>query len=519
MKHRPQPAQASLYDDYFVRQLVPPNHPLLEIDREVDFSFVRELVGDRYCPDNGREARDPELLLRLCFLQSYHGLSDREVISRAQTDLAFRLFLHLGLEDPLPHPSLLTVFRRRLGPDRFQAIFNRSVSVAVERGLVKGRLVMVDSYGIVADLAIPRLRRLLRRLVREALSMLARWSGEAPALVEAQAALLADESWWQSQELREKDLAAWFALTLRVREAVAAAPLPASPQAQRSRECWLGLLDKALERQTKPKANERGDRLVSDADPDARWSTRERGKKAMVGYKQQIAVDPEHEIITGALTTPANVDDTQPFEELLDQHEANTQQRPQAAVADSGYSSGENRRALAERAMTDFIAPPTPKGHKQGKLSASDFEPECDDDGVPQQVRCPAGQVAEGGHWKAQEQGWNFHFTQRQCEGCGLRERCSKAKRGRSVFVSAYHREHADARARQDTPEFMSAQVARLEIERTFAYQQRRAGQDRARFRGLDRVAVQVYLGCFMVNLVRIVRSTHPPTTPRRRRR
>ncbi|MBM3497578.1 MAG: IS1182 family transposase [Armatimonadetes bacterium] len=517
MHHRPQPPQPSLYDDYFVRQLVPPDHPLLVIDREVDFSFVRELVGELYCPDNGREARDPELLLRLCFLQSYCGLSDREVIDRAQTDLAFRLFLHLGLEDSLPHPSLLTVFRRRLGPERFQAIFNRSVTVAVERGLVKGRLVMVDSYGIVADLAIPRLRRLLMRLVRKALSMLSRFGAEASALMEEQAALLADESWWQSKELREKDVAAWFVLTQRVREAMAEAELPA--RAERFRACWLKLLDQVLQRQTKPKANERGDRLVSDVDPDARWSTRERGKKAMVGYKQQIAIDPEHEIITGALTTPANVDDTQPFEKLLDQHEANTQQRPEAAVADSGYSSGENRHALAERGMTDYVAPPTPKGHKQGKLSASDFEPEFDDEGVPQRVRCPAGHVAEGGRWKAEEQGWHFYFTKGQCEGCALRERCSKSKRGRTVFVSAYHREHADARARKDTPEFTAAQVARLEIERTFAYQQRRASHDRARFRGLDRVAIQVYLGCFMVNLVRIVRSTQPKREPRRRRR
>jgi IS5 family transposase len=517
MRHRPQPPQPSLYDDYFVRQLVPPDHPLLLIDREVDFSFVREMVGELYCDDNGREAVDPELLLRLCFLQSYCGLSDREVIARAQTDLAFRLFLRLGLEDALPHPSLLSVFRKRLGRERFQAIFNRSVTVAVERGLVKGRLVMVDSYGIVADIAVPRLRRLLMRLVREALAMLTRLSGEAPALAEEQAALLADESWWQSKALREQDLAAWFVLTQQVREAVAEAALP--PTAEPTRRCWLRLLDQALVRQTRPKANERRDRLVSDVDPDARWSTGKRGKKAMVGYKQQVTTDPDHEIITAATVTPANVDDTQPLQDLLDQHEANTQQRPEAAVADSGYSSGENRRALAEREMTDFIAPPTPKGHKQGKLSATDFEPEFDEEGVPQRVRCPAGQVAEGGQWKAEAQGWSFYFTKGQCEGCALRERCSQAKRGRGVFVSAYHQEHADARARKDTPEFMAAQVTRLGIERTFAYQQRRAGQDRARFRGLDRVAIQVYLGCFMVNLVRIVRSTHPQRTSRQRTR
>jgi len=259
--------------------------------------------------------------------------------------------------------------------------------------------------------------------------------------------------------------------------------------------------------------------LVSDVDPDARWSTGKRGKKAMVGYKQQVAIDPEHEIITGAIVTPANVDDTQPFEELLDQHEANTQQRPKGAVADSGYSSGENRAALTQREMTDFIAAPTPKGHKQGKFSATDFAAELDDDGVPQRVRCPAGQVAESGKWKAKEQGWSFYFTQGQCQGCALRERCSKSKRGRTVFVSVYRQEHTEARVRQDTPEFVEAQVTRLGIERTFAYQQRRSGHKRARYRGLDRVAIQVYLCCFMVNLVRIARSSQPALRHPRRRR
>jgi len=513
MQHRPQPPASSLYDDYFVRQLVPPAHPLLIIDREVDFSFVRELVADCYSPEVGREAVDPGLLLRLCFLESYYGLSDREVIQRAQTDLAFRVFLHLGLEAPLPHPSLLSVFRTRLGEGRFREVFNRSVGLAVERGLVQGRLVIVDSFSVVADLAVPRLRKLLMRVVRSGLLVLAKLGVDATALTPEQTTLSEDSSWWQSKELREKDLQAWFALAQRVREALRAAPAGPAPRRV------LRLLDKALERQVKPKPNERRDRLVSDVDADARWSMRERGKKPLVGYKQQVATDADSEIITAATVTPANVDDKAPFEGLLDDHEANAQQRPQAAVADSGYASGENRRALGEREIGDFIAPPTPKGHKQGKLSATDFAPEFDDEGVPQRVRCPAGQVAEGGQWDEAAKGWSFYFTQGQCAGCALRERCTKQKRGRSVTVSAYYREHAAARARKDTPEFVAAQEARLGIERTFAYQQRRAGHDRARYRTLARVAIQVYLCCFMVNVVRIARPPESAGTRRRRKR
>ena len=123
MQHSPQPHQPSLHDDYFFRQLVPPDHELLQIDQAVDFSFVHATVADLYCPDNGRPATSPELLLRLCVLQRMYGLSDRGVMARAQTDLAFRAFLHLRWEDRLPDHSTLHVFRSRLG-GRFEAVYH-----------------------------------------------------------------------------------------------------------------------------------------------------------------------------------------------------------------------------------------------------------------------------------------------------------------------------------------------------------------------------------------------------------
>ena len=505
MKHHPQPEQQSLYSDYFVRNMIPEDHPLLEIDREVDFSFVRELVADLYSPDVGREALDPEMLLRLCFLQSYYGLSDREVISRAQTDLAFRVFLHLGVEDALPHPTMLTVFRKRLGKRRFEEIFNRSVTVAMDRGLVEGKLVLVDSYGIHADVAVPRRRKLLQRIVRQALVEAEDLGIDVTELRSEQEALLEDDSWTLGKDLREKDLANWFDLSERVHDTVAAAEV--TSQQDELRQPILHLLSKACERQQRPKSNERADRIVSDVDPDARWSMRQRGKKAFVGYKEQIATDEKHQIITAAEVTPGNVDDTTQLDQLLDGHERNTGQRPEAAAGDSGYSSGANRAELNERQITDYVAPPTPKGHKQGKFSACDFEPDFDDDGTPMRVRCPAGKVASNGKWQQDRDGWNFYFKKGQCEGCQFRDRCTKSERGRGVFISRYWREHREAWSRRKEPDFIAAQIARLGIERTFAYKQRRSGHKRAWYRGLERVGIQVFLSCFMVNVVRISRA------------
>lgn len=505
MKYTPQPEQPSLYDDYVMQQLVPADHPLVQIDAEVDFTFVRGLVEDLYDPGVGREALDPALLLKLCFLESYYGLSDREVMDRSQTDLACRKFLHLRVHDGVPDPSMMTVFRRRLGQERFEAVFNRSVGMAVERGLVDGRLMIVDSLGIVADVAIPRLRKLLMRLVRHGLLAMRELGLETEALERERQALAEDTSWTQGKQLQEKDLKAWFVLTQRAHDALAAAAVEGV--AAERRDKVAALLAKGLERESRPKAGQRRDGLASDVDDDARWSMRERGKKPFVGYKEQMATDAANEIITAATVTPANVDDTECFAGLVAEHEQNTGQKPKAAVADSGYSSGPNRRKLGQEQIADFIAVPTPKGHKQGKFSASDFAVEADGEGTPLRVTCPNGEVAEGGKWDEKEEGWSFYFTKQQCEACPLREQCSKAKRGRTVFVSLYHREFADARARKDGQEFVSTQVERLGIERTFAYKQRRCRHKRARYRGLNRVAIQVFMSCFMVNVVRITRG------------
>ncbi len=60
---------------------------LRKINAVADFSFVTDLVKDRYTPDFGRPAEDPDpvsgygtgFMLRLCLLQHLYGDSDRQV--------------------------------------------------------------------------------------------------------------------------------------------------------------------------------------------------------------------------------------------------------------------------------------------------------------------------------------------------------------------------------------------------------------------------------------------------------
>jgi len=496
MKHRPQAPQGSIYDDYFVRQLVPEDHELLQIDREVDFSFVREEVADLYSDALGREAIDPELLLRLIFLQARYDLSDREVIERSRTDLALRCFLHLQLEDDLPHYSTLSVFRSRLGVERFERIFNRSVTDALQQGLVSGRMVLVDSCGVVADAAVPRLRGLLIRLVRKGITALEELGAEISGFAHQHDKLMEDNSWMLNKKLRDKDVAGWAELAGRVRDAL-------EDLDSDDGGVLVALLDEALARED---GSAEGATLVSDVDPDARWSVAKRGRKTFVGYKQQIATDADSEIITQVQVTPANVDDSTQFEGLIDGHNR-TAGAPEAVAADSGYNSGENRKRLSEDEIEDFIMPPTAKGHKQGMYSAPDFEPEFDEEGTPLQVSCPAGEVAGDGKWQKDKDGWRFYFKKKQCEGCTHRERCSTAEYGRAVFISRHYQAHQQARQRAGTEEFDAAQIERLGIERTFAHQQRWASVQRTRYRGLEAVTIGVLIACFATNVMRRTRK------------
>ncbi|MFC1491011.1 hypothetical protein ACFLQ0_00245 [Nitrospinota bacterium] len=49
-----------------------------------------------------------------------------------------------------PHPTTLTYFRARLGPERFARIHNRIVELARERGLVSDRLSVVDATHVAS---------------------------------------------------------------------------------------------------------------------------------------------------------------------------------------------------------------------------------------------------------------------------------------------------------------------------------------------------------------------------------
>ena len=142
---------------------MPADHLLRKLAATVDFGFVSELVSDCYCPDNGRPSWDPLVLFKAVFLQFLYDLSDRQVEEQVNTHLACKWFVErmrassLQPEEAGPDHSALCRFRTRLGPEKFQQIFNQIVTQAREAGLISDRLRIIDATHLAAKVDLFRL--------------------------------------------------------------------------------------------------------------------------------------------------------------------------------------------------------------------------------------------------------------------------------------------------------------------------------------------------------------------------
>ena len=106
--------------------LVPQDHLLRLIDRAIDWSFIYDLVEEKYCSDNGRPSIDPVVLIKIPFIQYLYGIkSMRQTIKDIEVNVAYRWFLGLEMYYPFPHFSVFVnkYTRRFNNTDLFEQIF------------------------------------------------------------------------------------------------------------------------------------------------------------------------------------------------------------------------------------------------------------------------------------------------------------------------------------------------------------------------------------------------------------
>ena len=172
--------QSSFYNALY--QMIPDNHILKQIDSAIDLSFINELLADRYCKNFGRPAKEPEMMLRIQILKYLYNLSDEQLIQDLTVNLAYKWFVGLNPEDPLPETSLLTKFRtQRLKDISMDAIITEIVRQCVERGIIKSSNgIAIDTTHIEANTIKKVPERIMKQLARNIFKAMDRKEYEIP---------------------------------------------------------------------------------------------------------------------------------------------------------------------------------------------------------------------------------------------------------------------------------------------------------------------------------------------------
>ena len=147
----------SSLEDLSLEDLVPQDNFYRRLERTVDLSFVRELVGDRYA-SGGRPSVDPVVFFKLQLVLFLEDLrSERQLMEVAADRLSIRWYLGYDLNEALPDHSSLTKIRERYGLEVFRRFFEEIVELCVQAGLVWGKELYFDSTKVQANASMESL--------------------------------------------------------------------------------------------------------------------------------------------------------------------------------------------------------------------------------------------------------------------------------------------------------------------------------------------------------------------------
>ena len=504
MLNRTPVAARSELDERVFAAVVPASHYLRQVAALVDFERFRPELVDAYSANLGRPAIDPVRMLKILFLRFHYRLSDRQVMERARTDMAFRWFLDMGLADTVPNHTSDTYFRQRIGAERFARVFQDLVSQAREAGLVRDRLRLKDATHLLADVAELRplalTAQVREHVLRAAEPFFPGWVQERRA---AGALLRQTTAEHAEAERLAARLEQLRTSVVQLREQ--AASLPSTPDDRKRQR-----LDKALEVADKLLADrddpEAGDRLASAVDPEARTG---RHGGYFVGYLLDLAIDADSEIITAVNVLPGNGPEAADAVALIRQEEAAQGNDVAGLSIDGAGYHGPVLRELSDPAGLNLdVTVPPPQPVARSTFGPERFTLQVLADGRAE-VTCPAGRTTRQRERLADKHASRYTFKASHCAGCALRAQClqkPQSPKGRTVIKNHYEAEYRRVHDKATTPAYAATRREHPKVERKLGEMARHHGARRACFRGLGRVLGQALLTALVVNVKRMLK-------------
>ncbi|PIC99200.1 IS1182 family transposase [Sporosarcina sp. P29] len=461
--------------------LIPKDHLLRQINELVDFSFVLDELQSKYCLENGRNAIHPIRMFKYLLLKSIYDLSDADLVERSKYDMSFKYFLDMTPEEDVMNSSSLTKFRRLRLQDLhlLDLLINKTVEIAVEKGLLLSKMIMVDATHTQA-----------------------RYNQKSP-----------------KEFLQEKSKNVRKSVYQLEEEMVGKFPeKPTSNEIEEELQYCRQVVE-VVETQSKvaqiPAVKERVNVLkevIDDYenqwgysnDPDARVGHKS-ADSAFFGFKTHIAMSDER-IITAAIVTTGEKSDGQYLQELIEKSKE-AGMEIETVLGDAAYSGKDNLQYAKTEGLQLISKLNTviTSGSGQRKI-------EFDYNKDAGMFVCPAGHMAirkarTGKKNQNKNQSSTHYFDIEKCKVCPMREGCYKeGAKSKTYSVTVKSLEHEEQAAFQETDEFKQLAKNRYKIEAKNSELKHPHGYKTAKSAGLFGMEIQGATTIFAVNLKRIIK-------------
>lgn len=498
-----------------------------EFFRDEDFASL-------YCLDNGRPSIAPSVLAVALLLQWYDNVSDEEAARRAKLDLSWKVALGIELMDVPFVKSVLCEFRNKLILHKQQKRFfdlslkhartqgffkSRNIQIALDTTPIFGRGAVEDTYNMLAEAL---------RLLISALSAFAHESAEEFASLHDLRRYVMAKSFkgsfesinWDNPDERQSVLDCLIADCERTlvlaREALTdlTQESPASIEIVKASSLLRRLLAQDVERTNTGAAKiTQGvaqDRIVSVHDTEMRHG-RKSVSQCFNGYKGALAVEPSSQIITAVDVIPANAQDSQDAQALMDESAEKTGLRVTTVIGDGAFGTIEARLDAQEAEIPYTLVAPVAQFPRTGRFTKEDFQIDIEH----AEVRCPAGEVTRTSARRMEKKRTGrtfayriYRFSPKQCGACALRNQCLKQTTPyRSVLVHEHEGLVTDAKAFQRTDIFRTIYRTRVAVEHRIA-RLMRFGARKARYFGSSKVLFQFAMTAALANLTLMASQT-----------
>lgn len=385
-----------LFYELSLDRLVPADNLYRKVNQELDLHFLYQST-QKYYGAEGQQSIDPVVFFKILLVGYLNNInSDRALLRYCSNSLDVRLFLGYDLDEDLPWHSTLSRTRQLFGEELFLELFRKVLSLCVQKGMVWGKRIAVDSAFIKANASMDSLVE--KEVLEDASAFVDELEENSEYKVTTARKKLVDRHHnWKREAYKD---------------------MPGNTKTERKDEDGNEIRPKFLSNHTH----------YSPTDPDAKISVKP-GKARQLNYSGQLAVDDAHHLITGVCASTAGSKDSAILPDIMNQTLENlslNQIQIDEVLADAGYSSGEALKYCKEKGINAYVP-----NFGQYKPEREGFE-------------FVKGQTQEEDYYRCTQKGGNhavlpfkriltdskgykkksYRSSERNCSDCPLRMQC-----------------------------------------------------------------------------------------------